>query len=151
MKSIIPFATIAIILLFSCGNEPNKELELLKEQIAKQEQKITALEDALAEDAKVSQQNEIAVKRELRYLFYANGGMAGYFDDGSVVGCPKCDFISSNILTMFDGESIGEYTVQNDGSLLLSDGEVLIPTISENSFDNWPLIDYEWNEKVPQE
>ena len=78
-------------------------------------------------------------KKELVYLFAANGGMVGYFSDGSVVGCPKCDFCKSNILAMFKEKPFGTWDLKNPEDFSSSD---------ENN--NWVLVNYKWKQKVPQ-
>lgn len=87
-------------------------------------------------------------KRKLRYLYFANGGLRGYFNDGTIAGCPKCDFCRSNILTLFNEKSIGTYQVQADGSLLINTSEIEFPNCQADS--GWALIDFQWNVKVPQ-
>jgi hypothetical protein len=90
-------------------------------------------------------------KKELRYLYRNNGGLIGYFDDGTVVGCSRCSFCKSNILEMFNIKPMGKYTLQANGYLLVNNSERILPKIvSNNGVENWVLIDYKWNEKVPQ-
>ena len=93
---------------------------------------------------------EKAKKRELRYLFFANGGIVGYFDDGTIAGCPRCDFCKSNIVAMFNEKTYGKYKVENDGSLTINGDEHLVPAFNPGDIDGWALIDYKWKIKPPQ-
>ena len=89
-------------------------------------------------------------KKELRYLFFANGGIVGYFNDGTIAGCPRCDFAKSNIANMFEKEPTGTYTVEADGSLLINGTEKETPVYNSSDYDGWALIDYKWYIKPPQ-
>lgn len=88
------------------------------------------------------------IKKKLRYLYYSNGGIRGYFDDGTVVGCPRCDLIESNVLNLYNEKPIGKYKVLDDGSLFVNNSEQEFPNYNEDN--GWALIDYKWHEK-PQD
>ncbi len=49
--------------------------------------------------------------KKLKYLLSANGGSIGYFDDGSVVGCPRCDFDENVEESLLHLEVIANYTI----------------------------------------
>lgn len=90
-------------------------------------------------------------KRNLRYVFYANGGLLGYFNDGTVAGCPRCEFDKENLEVLFKTKPSKKYKVRPDGSLLVDGVAVEHPSKKVNQAgEHWPLIDYVWNEKVPQ-
>lgn len=93
-------------------------------------------------------QTNIKQKKKLRYLYYANGGIRGYFEDGTIVGCPRCDFCRSNIMAMYNEKPLGTFKVQSNGSLLINNSEKEFPNYKDDN--GWVLIDYVWNEKVPQ-
>lgn len=78
-------------------------------------------------------------QKELVYLYRANGGMIGYFSDGTVVGCPKCDFCRSNILAMFKEKPMRKWDLKTPTDF--------VPYEKDNG---WVLINYKWQEKVPQ-
>lgn len=50
-------------------------------------------ESDIYSQSKISEEKE----RKLRYLFYANGGVLGYFDDGTVVPCARCEFTNGHL------------------------------------------------------
>ncbi|MBK8586838.1 MAG: hypothetical protein IPN88_15995 [Bacteroidetes bacterium] len=50
----------------------------------------------------------------LKYLFYSNGGLRGYFDDGTITGCPKCDLTQENLNSLYSSQVIGTYVIEGD-------------------------------------
>lgn len=87
--------------------------------------------------------------KKLRYLFFANGGITGYYNNNTYTGCPRCDFCKSNILNMYSAAVAGTYVIQHDGSLLLNNGNMERPTTESNT-GSWALINYKWHIKPPQ-
>ena len=88
-------------------------------------------------------------KKRLRYLFYSNGGLIGYFSDGSITGCPRCDPDLENISSMYSSQTTGRtYTVSDKGELLVDwgfggDEEVIKPMeVDEYGIRAWGIIDY---------
>jgi len=102
-------------------------------------------------------QDTIPIKegRKLRYLFFANGGLVGYFDDGSVVGCPRCDLLDVNIESLYEEKPFSTYTVNPDGTLFIDRAEVEYPReAGEDEMPEWAMIDYKWiiiSEKYKEE
>ncbi|MCC6515207.1 MAG: hypothetical protein IT275_02530 [Chitinophagales bacterium] len=145
--------------LTSCSNNQEnktKELELKQKELDLKEREISLRENEAQQKQKLkieeSTKKPIANnknKKELRYLYHANGGIIGYFSDGTIVGCPRCDFCRSNIQAMFNDKPHSTYEVMSDGSLLINNSDREFP--SYNDDNGWALIDYKWNEKVPQE
>ena len=81
----------------------------------------------------------------LRYLYFANGGVIGYYTDGSVRGCPRCDFCDDNIAAMSDRRPHANYTVESDGSLLVDGERRAIPASDSAAVDDgWAMIDSRW-------
>lgn len=84
-------------------------------------------------------------QKRLRYLYYANGGLVGYFDDGTIVGCPKCDLIDENISVLYTMKPIRKYIVNKDGALLVGEKEIEYPRKhNEDNINEWAMIDYKW-------
>jgi len=157
MKSIALLVIIVLSFPFSgCSNEnaatKTKELELKEKELQLRERELSFKEQQSLSTSQQPQIQEQKSKRsrELRYLFFANGGIVGYFDDGTITGCPRCDFCKSNILGMFNKEPHGTYIVQTDGSLLINGTDKEVPTYSNADVDGWALIDYKWFIKPPQ-
>lgn len=65
--------------------------------------------------------------------------MLGYFSDGSVVSCPRCDFCKSNILAMFKKKPFEKWNLKKPSDFT-----------SYAEDNGWVLVNYKWNEKVPQ-
>ena len=82
----------------------------------------------------------IKTKRELKHLFFSNGGLIAYFSDGTKVACERCDFIKSNIESMFKKKPIEYYS-----------NDEILNEIKENGKVGWAVVDYKWNIKVPIE
>jgi hypothetical protein len=164
----IPYKILLFVtfpLIFNCCDTNNssttKELELKKKELELKEKEIFLLQrqlDKINEEQrkKAAQKSELFNSgiKELRFLYHSNGGIIGYFDDGTVANCVRCDFIRSNILTLFNEKPIGSYEILSDGSLLIkgvhgnNNSERLFPNYEDDA--GWALIDYKWNEKVPQ-
>lgn len=95
--------------------------------------------------------DNIPVKKErkLRYLFVANGGTIGYFDDGTVTGCARCEI---GVEELSELEPYGTYIVEEGGTLLV-DGEYReYPHVArEGEWQDWKMIDYKWIEQSDKE
>lgn len=139
LKNII-FIIILITFNLSCNfnQETNqKELELKQKELDLKERELNLLENKNENTEKLSKKK--IIKKELVYLYTANGGMVGYFNDGSVVGCPRCDFCKSNILAMHNKESSETWNLKKPNDF-----------VSYEEDNGWVLINYKWQEKVPQ-
>lgn len=78
-------------------------------------------------------------KKKLVHLFAANGGMIGYYDDGTTVGCPRCDFSQANIDAMSQIEPMGKWDTRHP--------ELLKEDTQE---EDWVLFDYKWQKSQPR-
>lgn len=151
--SILALILFCSLGLISCQNDTSlkeKELALKEKELELKEKEIALQQKSKNSNTSTSTPTPPEKKsRELRYLFAANGGMVGYFNDGTLVSCPRCDFIRTNILQMFNMEPMGTYKVLEDGSLLINESTREFPNYKDDR--SWVLIDYKWNEKVPQD
>lgn len=96
----------------------------------------------------VAKQNQ-KQKKELRYLYASNSGLIGYFDDGSISSCPRCDFYRDNVLYLFEADVYSYYKATEDGTMMIQNRESIIePNYIEDR--GWKLINYKWQERVPQ-
>ena len=77
-------------------------------------------------------------KRKLAYLYVANGGLIGYFNDGTVVGCPKCDLCRNNISSLYKMKVIKHWNLHKPNHFT--------PYHQDNG---WVLVNYKWHAKVP--
>ncbi|WP_162903084.1 hypothetical protein [Taibaiella koreensis] len=78
--------------------------------------------------------------RRISYLFYANGGTIGYLNDGTVVGCPRCDANAGNAEKMLTDPPMGTYVVLKDGSLLVNGESIERPEIKKE-WNEWMIFD----------
>lgn len=150
------FLTLFIISCNSSNENKQKELELKERELVLKEKELSLKERETVSQptSKIFPKAKPEVKRykkELRYLYFANGGIRGYFDDGTIVGCPRCDFCKSNIQTMFGEKPMGTYIVEDDGTLVINGNEKEHPEYKSSDYDGWALIDYKWYIKPPQD
>lgn len=146
IKFIIGTSFLILATLTSCSNNGEnkaKELELKQKELELKEREISLKEKSLNKKTKETKQQVEQItkktKKELVYLYTANGGMIGYFSDGSIVACPRCDFCKSNIMAMFKVKPTGSWNLVKPDDF-----------VSHEEDNGWVLIDYKWNEKVPQ-
>ncbi len=150
--------TLFLFSFWNCNLEQNskqkelelkeKELELIERELKLKESKSFVDSQYIENSKSINRKKGKENSKELRYLYVSNAGLVGYFDNGSVVSCPKCDFCRTNILTMFNELPTGIYEINNDGSLQINHSEREYPNFNEDK--GWVLINYKWNEKVPQ-
>ena len=144
MKKNLVFITLSILLLASCDSNSTKEEELsLKKDNSKQQESkpvVTSKEEKSA----IVENNQIEKRRKLRYLYFSNGGLIGYFDDGTVSACPRCDLIKENVKALYNEKPFKTYTIEND-FLLIDGNEREYPKQDEgNVTEGWAMIDYKW-------
>ena len=129
---------LLVVLICACNfNESNENKAAPDEKTqALEVSLVNHLSDSLANAMK---QVEIKGERKLRYVFASNGGIIGYFSDGSVAGCQRCDYKEENMDALMTAPTHATYTVGKQG--LIVDGENI-------SFDmeGWKMIDYKWSQ-----
>lgn len=122
----------------SCSNK-QKELDLKEKELELKERELDLQEKGFAEKKIKPKKKVNSNERRLRHLYTANGGLRGYFSDGTTVGCPRCDFCKSNIEAMFNAKPDGTYS-----------NEEVFNEANRSDDDGWVLKDYKWTTKVPQ-
>lgn len=145
-------AVIAIIFkIYFRLQHTSSNSEEMERQIAIQEARLqNPTKDTLQSknDIKIvkaqADSSAITSNKKLRYLFYSNGGLRGYFDDGSITSCPQCDLIKANVNYLFSEDPFETYTIE-DGYLLINGVEKEYP----DSAQDWAMIDYKWIVDVP--
>jgi len=143
--------------MMGCDNSSKlkeKELQLKEKELELKERELELKETSSQKNqskSKATEEPNKLAEKKLRYLFYSNGGLVGYFSDGSIVGCPRCDLLKENVENLFGGEILRSYTIVKDGSLLMSNGDRQIPTAKNNNIgEGWALIDYKWYVNINQ-
>ncbi len=138
MKFIIPFL-LTLVLFSACNISGGSNKEALQQGIS----------DGQATKERMASEQQKKQERKLRYLASANGGLVGYFSDGTVTGCPRCDLLKENVDALYSGKPFDTYTVEKDGHLKTGSGEDLLPqTDKGNSPYTWAMIDYKWTVKL---
>ncbi|MBY7305843.1 hypothetical protein HV284_10515 [Escherichia marmotae] len=84
--------------------------------------------------------NAFAATAKLQYLFVANGGLVGFYEDGNVRGCVQCEPMKENLLTMSTESPISHWKRNAD---------VITTTDAEGSsdlqlYDNGKITDDWW-------
>ena len=80
-----------LVLIFSCKNKKNSK--------------------KVVEVIPFEEEIETKKNRQLQSLYFANGGLIGYFDDGTIVGCPRCDLLDENIDLMKSREPHSRFKI----------------------------------------
>ena len=85
---------------------------------------------------------------KLQYLYYSNGGLIGFFDDGTVAGCPRCELLPENVDYLLTADPYTTY-LKIDGCLIINASESFCPeypdpTCSDCKPDVWAVIDFKW-------
>ena len=150
---------ILSIISISCNNSietKQKELNLKERELIIREKELSmkereAISNSSLKNQSITKTEVKRFKKELRYLQFSNGGIRGYFDDGTIVGCPRCDLCKSNIEAMFSQKPMATYIVKNDGTLIIDGNESEKPEYKNSDFNEWALIDYKWYVKPIQD
>lgn len=86
-------------------------------------------------------------KHQLLHVFYSNGGLLAFYNDGTVTGCPKCDLNESNIELLKSKEPFATYTCDDKAIYVLyedgSKNEMQFYVNGEISED-WAIKDGKW-------
>ncbi|MDU1890619.1 MAG: hypothetical protein E6767_08000 [Dysgonomonas sp.] len=132
---------LLILILFACCG--NKKVE----SVAVEEISLSVMNSVIEQEESKEKSDVIPMKegRKLRYLFSSNGGLVGYFDDGTVAACPRCDLLDVNVEALYRSDVWRTYIIESDGALLI-DGEMKeYPVImEERGYQEWVMIDYKW-------
>lgn len=155
-KSFLIF--VLAVTLLGCNNNKEKQQELLlkatelqlkeKELEAREKKLTTEKADATLIPPAVTKNSDKSKNRKLRYLYYSNGGLRAYFNDGSVIGCSRCDLTKENIQFLQNDtleKPIQSYTIKKDGSLLVDGWKHEYPVVNkEENYEGWAMINYKW-------
>ena len=82
----------------------------------------------------------VKTNRELRHLFFSNGGLIAYYNDGTTVACERCELNKNNLEMMFKIKPVENYS-----------NDEILNEIKENGKEGWALVDYKWILKVPND
>ena len=96
----------------------------------------------------VTKNTEKSKNRKLRFLHYSNVDLRAYFDDGTIITCPRCDLTKENVENLqsnLSEESLQTYELKDDGSLLIDGWKHEYPYVNKKeSYEGWAMINYKW-------
>lgn len=135
-----------------------KELELRENQLPKAPvDTTTAIVDTQTGDTEEQTDPESTDKtekqksRKLKFLYYSPVGLRAYFDDGTIIACPRCELTKENIQTIkrtVVDKSDQKYIIETDGSLLIDGWKHEYPSVNKDeNFEGWAMINYKWHVK----
>lgn len=138
------FFLILTYILNSCESKKEIEIELKLINLESRVKELESRKDMIQNDHPEKQNSPIKKSKKLRYLYFNNAGLIGYFDDGTISTCPRCDFIKLNIDNLINGEVSGRYTVKNN-RLIINNNREEKPTAQDNNgYSGWAMIDFKW-------
>lgn len=145
MKLTVPVLILCMATILSCNNPGTAEREqtLQKSDTPTVRQQTEVIADTAVPPAPPVPEH---ATKKLRYMYAANGGLIGFFDDGSVSGCPRCDMIKENVETLYETPPHARY--ENHGQYLTLQGNRM--DFYEDSVlkHEWVLFDYKWAIKI---
>lgn len=132
--------SLFLVLYIFSFNGCTKDDSLKERELNLKEKELNIREKELDKKENSSIKEEKENKQKLQYLFSSNGGLIGYFNDGSVASCPRCDLIRENVKGLYKQKSNGTFTVNNDGTLTVKGSGKIDP----KQEDGWVMINYKW-------
>lgn len=93
-----------------------------------------------------------AAPLKLQYLYASNAGMMGFYSDGSVRSCGRCEFDKSNVSKMATQKSSAKYKVVNNVIVFNSkSGKQEFPFyVDEDAKEmdtDWMMFNFKWLQK----
>ena len=142
--------------LFSCNNKAKQEELLINETELPTAQADTTESrlDQQSDDPNtqippiVTKNTKKSKDRKLRFLHYSNVDLRAYFDDGTIITCPRCPFTKENVENIqsnLSDEPVQTYELKDDGSLLIDGWKHEYPYVNKNeNYEGWAMINYKW-------
>ncbi|MEZ7498347.1 hypothetical protein QO200_06310 [Flavobacterium sp. Arc3] len=138
------------ITLFSCNNQKEKqqEREIKAKELQLKEKEIPAENPDTQIPPIVTKNTEQSKNRKLRFLYYSKQGLRAYYNDGSVIDCPRCELTQENVLSIQNNteeKGVLTYVIEKDGNLLVDGWKHEYPVVNMNeNFEGWAMINYKW-------
>ncbi len=124
MKNITVILLIFVVSILSCENNQTSK--------------------KTSETITVEKKSETPKEKRLQFLFYANGGLIGYFDDGTIVGCPRCELTDEVVEILKDREPHSKFKIIDN--VLISEQGDTIPIDSMRN-NEWAIVNYKENDR----
>ncbi|WP_067139002.1 hypothetical protein [Oceanivirga salmonicida] len=77
--------------------------------------------------------------RQLQFLYFSNGGLIGYFDDGTITGCPKCDLTNESINSLKNRKPHSKFKIVENELISEQGGSIPINSMKSNE---WAIVNY---------
>lgn len=141
------------VTLFSCNNQKEKQQELeIKAKELQLKEKEFPLENPDTQTLTIVTKNtEQSKNRKLRFLYYSKLGLRAYYNDGSIIDCPRCELTQENVLSIQNNteeKGVLTYVIEKDGNLLVDGWKHEYPVVNKNeNFEGWAMINYKWHVK----
>lgn len=138
------------ITLFSCNNQKEKqqEREIKAKELQLKEKELHVEKPGTQISPIVTKNTEQSKNRKLRFLYYSKLGLRAYYNDGSVIDCPRCELTQENVLSIQNNtkeKGVLTYVIENDGNLLVDGWKHEYPVVNKDeNFEGWAMINYKW-------
>jgi hypothetical protein len=138
------------VTLFSCNNQKEKQQELeIKAKELQLKEKEFPLENPVTQTPPIVTKNtEQSKNRKLRFLYYSKLGLRAYYNDGSIIDCPRCELTQESVLSIQNNteeKGVLTYVIEKDGNLLVDGWKHEYPVVNKNeNFEGWAMINYKW-------
>jgi hypothetical protein len=157
MKRLLIIIALSLT-LFSCNNK-SKEQQPQGQELPTEKADTTQYNsDIKAADVDpqippiVTKNTEKSKDRKLRFLHYSNVDLRAYFDDGTIITCPRCELTKENVETIqsnLSDEPVQTYELKDDGSLLIDGWKHEYPYVNrKETYEGWAMINYKWFVKL---
>ena len=81
-------------------------------------------------------------------MYYSKQGLRAYYNDGSVIDCPRCELTQENVLSIQNNteeKGVQTYVIEKDGNLLVDGWKHEYPVVNKKeNFEGWAMINYKW-------
>lgn len=128
MKKYLPLIVVSILIAIGIFIILNNKNNLEQEDLSVIEKN----------DDKVKSNIDKNFTKKIKYLSATNAGLTGYFDDGTIATCSRCDFFTSNVQSLYTMESTGNWDKNKTPEFF--DEDQNNPSLKSD----WVIVDYEW-------
>lgn len=138
------------VTLFSCNNQKEKqqELEIKAKELQLKEKEFPSENPDTQTPPIITKNTEQSKNRKLRFLYYSKQGLRAYYNDGSIIDCPRCELTQENVLSIQNNteeKGVLTYVIEKDGNLIVDGWKHEYPVVNKNeNFEGWAMINYKW-------
>jgi hypothetical protein len=147
LKMKVALSLILILVSLSCGSfdSSNHDKFVLRKSKNEKNQTSNNLNNRTNKTEEVDSIFKEKNGRRIRFLYAANGGIRAYFNNGTIVGCPRCDLSRENIRTIYCMKPFLTYKYENGELIILENNEREYPRSDQKGInEGWVVVDYKW-------